>query len=279
MLLAGACSLASAKWSWDTGTKAIEPAGGGGGCLTADGAQPNNELLLRPCNKTDPNQQWAAAQGTVVLAGSPHLGWVSEQNTDAGKRVWLYDLGAGPSHNAYCVAHHNCAFSFDRATGRFTNSAKNCAVMAPAGPPPPPPAPPAPPAGPTMHTCAPGSPVEHERFCDASLSFEERAAALVSNLTLAEKLDLWTVNEMKLNIPRLNIKGFEWQHLHPRRAVRGRDGRPACDQPGGDVRHGAGGGDEQCHRGRDARSQPRVVPAEQRPDHGVSRTMMAITAA
>ena len=210
MLLAGACSLASAKWSWDTGTKAIEPAGGGGGCLTADGAQPNNELLLRPCNKTDPNQQWAAAQGTVVLAGSPHLGWVSEQNTDAGKRVWLYDLGAGPSHNAYCVAHHNCAFSFDRATGRFTNSAKNCAVMAPAGPPPPPPAPPAPPPGPTMHTCAPGSPVEHERFCDASLSFEERAAALVSNLTLAEKLDLWTVNEMKLNIPRLNIKGFEW---------------------------------------------------------------------
>ena len=61
-----------------------------------------------------------------------------------------------------------------------------------------------------MATCAEGSPVEHEMFCDTALPFEVRAAALVQNLTLAEKLDLWTVTHMRQSIPRLNVKGFGW---------------------------------------------------------------------
>ena len=35
--------------------------------------------------------------------------------------------------------------------------------------------PPPPPPGPSMPTCAAGSPVEHEQFCDPALSFEARA--------------------------------------------------------------------------------------------------------
>jgi len=47
-----------------------------------------------------------------------------------------------------------------------------------------------------MPTCAPGSPAEHERFCDPALSFEERAEAVVGNLTLGEKLDLWVSSQL-----------------------------------------------------------------------------------
>eukprot|EP01043_Picozoa_sp_COSAG02_P059829 COSAG02_NODE_7694_length_2889_cov_19.079570_2_plen_333_part_00 len=211
----GLCSEPSAKWSWNQQTHAVTPtaangadraAGGGGGCLTATGVHTTEgvgELVLQPCNATDANQRWVSAQGTVELLDSPGLGWVSEKDTKAGELVWLYDLRpGGPSNNTYCKQAKNCAFTWDGRT--FKNPAGNCVVLGPAGPPP------APPPSPSMPTCAPGSPVEHERFCDASLSFEVRAQVLVSNLTLDEKLDLWTVNTMARSIPRLNIKGFKW---------------------------------------------------------------------
>ena len=211
----GPCSEASAKWSWNQQTHAITANKGDGddradeSCLTATGVhttQRLGELVLQPCNVSDPDQRWTSSQGTVELVDSPGLGWVSEQDTKTGELVWLYDLRpGGPSKNSYCQQQKNCAFTWDGST--FKNPAGNCVVLGSAAPPPPPPPPP---PGPSMPTCAAGSPVEHERFCDASLSFEARAQALVSNLTLDEKLDLWTVNTMARSISRLNIKGFMW---------------------------------------------------------------------
>jgi hypothetical protein len=208
----GACTGPSAAWSMDPSTKAVSPAARKGMCIqapcgSAACVQPDQvpDLHVVACNASSPLQRWISSQGTIVLEAAPSLGWVSQVNTNPGERVWLYDLGKeGPSHNAYCVSHHNCAFSFDQKSGHLANPAGSCVVPTASGPPPPPP------PGPTMPTCAPGSPVESERFCDASLSFEERAAALVGHFTLPEKLDLWTVNTMARSIPRLNVKGFKW---------------------------------------------------------------------
>ena len=253
----GACTEPAAQWSWDAVTHLIAPAGAGTAdkartCLTArwlGTSIAGDDLVLAACNASDPKQQWASRHGTVTLLGTPTQGWVSEVDTNLGRRVYLYNLGAnpqpGPVHDPYCVSKHNCAFSFGE--GQFRNPAHNCAAMV-ASPPPPPPAPPPPPKGPAMPTCAPGSPVAGERFCEPSLSFQDRASslipylepggntalgfrtcshfstqerhadppglgqamALVGNLTLPEKLDFWTVNTMAKNLPRLNIKGFRW---------------------------------------------------------------------
>ena len=226
----GPCSELSARWSWDGSTHAVSPRTNKGagdsaasaGCLTAaDGVHSTDggALSLRPCNRSDPHQRWVRGEGTVLLAppaggdaapAAATFGWVSEKDTRPGERVWLYDLSGAqaPSKNTYCEAHHNCAFVYDAAGGLFKNPAGSCAVMG-TEPSPPPPSPP-PPMGPAMPTCARGSPAEHERFCDVALTFEDRAAALVRNLTLPEKLELWTVNTMARSIPRLNVKGFRW---------------------------------------------------------------------
>jgi beta-glucosidase len=47
-------------------------------------------------------------------------------------------------------------------------------------------------------------------FCDTSLSMHVRAAALVANLTLEEKLDTFMLTGQLKGIPRLNIKSFRW---------------------------------------------------------------------
>ena len=59
-----------------------------------------------------------------------------------------------------------------------------------------------------LHTA--GSVAANLTFCDPSLSFEDRAVALVANLTLDEKVTHWTVTGMHQGIGRLNIKGFNW---------------------------------------------------------------------
>ena len=59
-------------------------------------------------------------------------------------------------------------------------------------------------------TCAAGSVAAEMQFCDSSLSFEQRASALVANLTLAEKITLFMVGGMLSGVPRLNIKKFGW---------------------------------------------------------------------
>jgi hypothetical protein len=115
-----------------------------------------------------------------------------------------------PTHPSTTTTHHCHAhpgqFAWIATSGTFTNPAGVCVGRATAPPPPPPPPPPMP----NMSTCDPTSPVTHERFCDTSLPFEARAAALVSNLTLDEKTRLWTVSGMRGGVSRLNVKGFQW---------------------------------------------------------------------
>jgi len=59
-------------------------------------------------------------------------------------------------------------------------------------------------------TCASGSPSLHRPWCDGTLSFATRASLLVGNLTLAEKLAIFMLTNMRGGIPRLNIKPFGW---------------------------------------------------------------------
>ena len=68
---------------------------------------------------------------------------------------------------------------------------------------------PAPPA-PGVRTCAAGSSAKAAKYCDTSLSMEARAAALVSELTLTEKLNTFMLVGQLRGVPRLNIKQFRW---------------------------------------------------------------------
>lgn len=51
----------------------------------------------------------------------------------------------------------------------------------------------------------------HERWCDTGLDPAQRAAALVSSLTLPEKACAFTTNP-SCSVPRLNISSFHWWH-------------------------------------------------------------------
>ena len=68
---------------------------------------------------------------------------------------------------------------------------------------------PAPPA-PGVRTCAAGSSAKAAKYCDTSLSMEARAAALVAELTLTEKLNTFMLVGQLRGVPRLNVKQFRW---------------------------------------------------------------------
>jgi hypothetical protein len=62
-----------------------------------------------------------------------------------------------------------------------------------------------------MRTCDASSPSHALPWCDAATkSMAERAEALVSNLTMEEKLNTFMISGMLSGIPRLNIKSFRW---------------------------------------------------------------------
>jgi len=47
-------------------------------------------------------------------------------------------------------------------------------------------------------------------FCDQTKTMAERAAALVANLTMQEKLSTFMLTGQLDGIPRLNVKKFRW---------------------------------------------------------------------
>eukprot|EP01047_Picozoa_sp_COSAG01_P001363 COSAG01_NODE_30_length_36127_cov_41.433234_37_plen_1982_part_00 len=57
-------------------------------------------------------------------------------------------------------------------------------------------------------TCDVGSPSHGLPWCNRSMSFAARAAALTGALTVEEKLRLWTLHSVSYPIARLNIKSF-----------------------------------------------------------------------
>eukprot|EP00039_Didymoeca_costata_P000246 m.44754 g.44754 ORF g.44754 m.44754 type:complete len:774 (-) comp10143_c0_seq1:12-2333(-) len=57
-------------------------------------------------------------------------------------------------------------------------------------------------------TCAPGSPAEKMAFCDPTMSYVDRAQALVNEMTVEEKLNVWLGHGLQAGVPRLNIKSY-----------------------------------------------------------------------
>ena len=224
---------ASAGWTFDATTHQIKRAGSLAGtgiadaggdayklnlprsydgdmCVVAEGRSDSSALVLVPCSAALPAaSEWATetieGMTTVTLLnaswGAGGWSWVSERDTNVGEPVWLYSIDAGAV--SYCKTKHNCAFTFNQTTGQFINPAQHCVAAKAGGPPPSP-------SGSNLPTCAVGSSVASMQFCNESLSFEERSAALVANLSLGEKALVWTVRGMRTGISRLNIKGFNW---------------------------------------------------------------------
>jgi hypothetical protein len=225
-LWVGACSSPAAKgWSWLGGSMLSHS----GQCVAAHRPYSSSDsmLTMQQCNASDdPTQQWQQGPvyiypgGFISLRNETSWGWAVTNATAARasstpvvSMVWA-PRTADPA--GFCAQYHDeCTFIFDgnNVGGGFIQQLHgNCIVAAatppPLAPPAPPPLPPPPAVQPMSPTCAPHSPSATEQFCNASLSFGERSAALVERLTLAEKLELWTVTNMRKPIPRLHIRGF-----------------------------------------------------------------------
>lgn len=61
---------------------------------------------------------------------------------------------------------------------------------------------------PSTATCAKGSPVVDEPFCNTSLSFASRAALLTAAMTQSEKLAMWQGHGLQPGVDRLNVKPY-----------------------------------------------------------------------
>jgi len=179
-----------------------------GTCLTAASgtAKGGIELSLAPCTGSNPLQQWTLEPSLdfLVLKTAPTIcANLENYGTQPGSTVW----GFNPCNPGDCKG--NCDWEMVKGAGGATALQNKhsglCLDSTPAPVPPPPP-----PPMPSMRTCAVGSPAAALPFCDVSKSMEERAAALVANLTMAEKLSTFMLVGQLRGIPRLNIKKFRW---------------------------------------------------------------------
>ena len=222
----GACASPMARgWVWLGGNMLSHS----GQCVAASLPYANGSALtMQACNASDPAQQWQQGPvyiypgGFMSLQNQTSWGCAVLNTTSPGQKVpfvsMLWDLRTADPVG-FCAQNPSaCFFVFDgpssAASGGVIKQRDGHCIVAGTTPPAlplppvPTPSPPPMPPVPPMATCAPHSPSAGERFCNASLSFEERSMALVQKLTVAEKLDLWTVTNMRHPIPRLNIKGF-----------------------------------------------------------------------
>jgi beta-glucosidase len=178
-------------------------------CLTAEGKESNGVALsMQPCTTTSlSRQRWELQPRTnfLVLAGSSPAMCANLEGygTRPGTIVWGYSGCSTAACKGNCDWH---LVPVDGGFSRLQNKkSKLCMDAAP-----PPPKPPPPPPLQTMRTCAPGSVAAGMKFCDVTLSMAERAAALVANLTLQEKLNTFMLVGQLQGVPRLNVKRFRW---------------------------------------------------------------------
>ena len=177
-------------------------------CLTAGAKEEHGiSLSLKPCaSPPTAEQKWeiTPADSFLVLSSDATMcANLEGYGKTPGTTVWGYK---GCSTK---ICKGNCDWHMVNASGGFShlqNKESKLCLDSKGAPPPPPPPPPMP----TMRTCAPDSPAAKLKFCDQSLSMEMRAAALVANLTMAEKLNTFMLVGQLRGVPRLNVKSFRW---------------------------------------------------------------------
>ena len=176
-------------------------------CLTAGGSEDAGiALSLKPCESPLTEQQkWEMTKDSFLVLSAKNTMCVNLRGygTTPGTAVW----GFPSCSKAVCKG--NCDWHAVNTSAGFShlqNTGSHLCLDSKAPPPPPPPPPPIP----SMRTCAPGSPAASLKFCDQSLSMEERAAALVANLTMEEKLNTFMLVGQLHGVPRLNVKSFRW---------------------------------------------------------------------
>jgi hypothetical protein len=176
-------------------------------CLTAGAKESAGiALSLQPCaSPLSREQQWEITEDSflVLSASKTMCANLEGYGKTPGTPVWGY---TGCSTK---VCKGNCDWHLVNASAGFShlqNKGSGLCLDSKAAAPPPAPPPPLP----SMRTCTPGSPAASLKFCDQSLSMEERAAALVANLTMAEKLHTFMLVGQLQGVPRLNVKSFRW---------------------------------------------------------------------
>lgn len=173
-----------------------------GQCVTAASTKAINgiDINLAKCTPNNPAQQWQMTKSnwiTLVVNGGICVN-LEGYSTSNGSTVWAFNS---------CTTS-DCKGNCDwMPSGAMLQNTESKLCLDSRGPPPPP-APP--PPFQTMRTCAPGSTAEKLPICDTSLSMRARAAWLVSNLTLQEKLNTFMLVGQLQGIQRLNIKTFRW---------------------------------------------------------------------
>ena len=158
-------------------------------CLTAGSKEAAGiSLSLKPCaSPPTAEQKWeiTSADSFLVLSSDATMcANLEGYGTLPGTAVWGYKGCSTKVCKGNCDWH----MTNSSAAGGFSllqNTGSKLCLDSKAAPPPPPP----PSTMPTMRTCAADSPAAKLKFCDQSLSMEVRAAALVANLTMAEKLN------------------------------------------------------------------------------------------
>lgn len=174
--------------------------------MTAAGSGSGSiDINLQPCKSPNsPLQQWThdAKTNNIVLSGTQSVCInIAAYNKSPGSTVWAFNACTASDCKGNC--------DWESSTGGTLRNQGSGLCLDSTSPPTPPPTMPIPPM-PTMRTCAPGSPAVEMPFCDTTKSMAERAAALVANLTLQEKLDTFMLTGQLKGIPRLNVKKFRW---------------------------------------------------------------------
>jgi hypothetical protein len=125
---------------------------------------------------------------------------------------YSYNLGRIPHGGENCwlktsdAGRHSSSHSISGSVGRIKPKPR---PPPPPPRPPPPPAPPPPPPGIVRRACSGDGDPQRYRFCDTSLPAAERAADLVSRLTLDEKPALMTARH-SAPIDRLGVPAYDW---------------------------------------------------------------------
>jgi hypothetical protein len=170
-----------------------------GKCLTASGTGPQGiDINLAPCTAGTALQRWThdAKTNDIVLTDTPAACINLEgYGTAPGTTVWAYN----PCTASDCKG--NC--DWEVYGSGLRNKGSGLCLDSRGPPPPPPPLPP-------VRTCAPDSIAASMPFCDQTKPMAERAAALVANLTMQEKLSTFMLTGQLDGIPRLNVKKFRW---------------------------------------------------------------------
>lgn len=203
---ANTCNASSPAQSWSySAATGFLVSGTSSLCLTSAGdpSQDGTSLRMAACGSVPASRQaFDLIAGFFVVARAAQTKCVNIEayGTSPGSSVWLYGcIGAGYSCQGNCDWH--AAPASAPGASIYVNSESGLCLDDGTGPTIP-------------RSCSPGSVSAALPFCDTALSFEARAADLVSRLPLAYKLALimlpFPVAPSALAYPPLDIAAFFW---------------------------------------------------------------------